>query len=138
MLRPRCWLAGCFGLNGPFRQYFSLYRAVSQRERKREMIEERKYANNPHPHLLQAQQALALLESKLVGRPGTGSLPSIIALPDHAEEYDIYLCSTDNAPSPGFPALSVYHRAGIPRSASETMIDYIFSKDGHKVGWLVV
>ena len=26
------WLAGCFGLNGPLRQYYSLYRAVSQRE----------------------------------------------------------------------------------------------------------
>ena len=26
------WLVGCFGLNGSFRQYFSLYRAVSQRE----------------------------------------------------------------------------------------------------------
>ena len=25
------WLVGCFGLNGPLRQYFSLYRAVSQR-----------------------------------------------------------------------------------------------------------
>ena len=24
------WLVGCFGLNGPLRQYFSLYRAVSQ------------------------------------------------------------------------------------------------------------
>ena len=29
------WLVGCFGLNGPFRQYFSLYRAVSQREGER-------------------------------------------------------------------------------------------------------
>ena len=29
------WLVGCFGFNGPFRQYFSLYRAVSQREEKR-------------------------------------------------------------------------------------------------------
>ena len=28
-------LVGCFGLNGPLRQYFSLYRAVSQRERER-------------------------------------------------------------------------------------------------------
>ena len=28
-------LVGCFGLNGPLRQYFSLYRAVSQREGKR-------------------------------------------------------------------------------------------------------
>ena len=26
------WLVGCFGLNGPLRQYFSLYRAVSRRE----------------------------------------------------------------------------------------------------------
>ena len=26
------WLVGCFGLYGPLRQYFSLYRAVSQRE----------------------------------------------------------------------------------------------------------
>ena len=30
------WLVGCFGFNGPFRQYFSLYRAVSQREGERE------------------------------------------------------------------------------------------------------
>ena len=26
------WLVGCFGFNGPLRQYFSLYRAFSQRE----------------------------------------------------------------------------------------------------------
>ena len=29
------WLVGCVGLNGPLRQYFSLYRAVSQREGER-------------------------------------------------------------------------------------------------------
>ena len=29
------WLVGCFGSNGPLRQYFSLYRAVSQREGER-------------------------------------------------------------------------------------------------------
>ena len=54
----------CFGLNGPLRQYFSLYRAVSQRVRKkREKIDERKkFPNNPHPHLLQVQQILALCE----------------------------------------------------------------------------
>ena len=28
-------LIDCFGFNGPFRQYFSLYRAVSQREGER-------------------------------------------------------------------------------------------------------
>ena len=30
------WLVGCFGFNGPLRQYFSLYRAVSQKEGERE------------------------------------------------------------------------------------------------------
>ena len=29
------WLVGCFGFNGPLRQCFSLYRAVSQREGER-------------------------------------------------------------------------------------------------------
>ena len=29
------WLVGCFGFNGPLKQYFSLYRAVSQREGER-------------------------------------------------------------------------------------------------------
>ena len=29
------WLVGYFGLNGPLRQYFSLYRVVSQREGER-------------------------------------------------------------------------------------------------------
>ena len=29
-------MVGCFGLNGPLRQYFSLYRAVTQREGERE------------------------------------------------------------------------------------------------------
>ena len=31
----QCLLVGCFGFNGPLRQYFSLYRAVSQREGER-------------------------------------------------------------------------------------------------------
>ena len=29
------WLVGCFGLNGPLRHYFSLYRTVSQTEGER-------------------------------------------------------------------------------------------------------
>ena len=37
------WLVGCFGFNGPLRQYFSLYRAVSHREGdRRERIDESK------------------------------------------------------------------------------------------------
>ena len=31
----QCWLVGCFGLNGTLRQYFSLYRAVCQKEGER-------------------------------------------------------------------------------------------------------
>ena len=35
------WMDGCLGFNGPLRQYFSLYRAVSQREGERgERIDE--------------------------------------------------------------------------------------------------
>ena len=41
------WLVGCFGLNGPLRQYFSLYRAVPQREGERKMIDERKMSTQP-------------------------------------------------------------------------------------------
>ena len=41
-LSPSLWV-GCSGFNGPLRQYFSLYRAVSQREGERkEVIDERK------------------------------------------------------------------------------------------------
>ena len=32
---PLFGLVGCFGFSGPLRQYFSLYRAVSQREGER-------------------------------------------------------------------------------------------------------
>ena len=46
-----------------------------------------KCPNNPHPHLLQAQLALALLLFNLVERPDTGSLPSIIAPPDHPRDH---------------------------------------------------
>ena len=39
----RGWPVGCSGFNCPLRQYFSLYRAVSQREGERgERIDERK------------------------------------------------------------------------------------------------
>ena len=37
------WLVDCFGFSGPLKQYFSLYRAVSQGEGERgERIEESK------------------------------------------------------------------------------------------------
>ena len=46
-------LVGCFGFNGPLRQYFGLYRP-SPRERKKEKRNdqrEQKCPNNPHPDL---------------------------------------------------------------------------------------
>ena len=43
------WLVGCIGLYGPLRQYFSLYRAVSQREgeKKGNDSREKNCPNNP-------------------------------------------------------------------------------------------
>ena len=50
-------LVGGFGFNGPLKQYFSLYRAVSQKEEERgeKSIGEYKCPNSSHPHLLRAQ-----------------------------------------------------------------------------------
>ena len=39
--RPIYWLVGCLGFNGPFRQYFNLYRAVSK-EREKEKRKDRR------------------------------------------------------------------------------------------------
>ena len=35
------WLVGCFGFNDPLRQYFSLYRALSPKERETEERKDR-------------------------------------------------------------------------------------------------
>ena len=35
MAMDMSWLVGCFGSNGPLRQYFSLYRSVSHNEGER-------------------------------------------------------------------------------------------------------
>ena len=44
------WLVCCLGFNGPLRQYFSLYRAVSQREGERgEKIDESKNVHTTPP-----------------------------------------------------------------------------------------
>ena len=84
------WLISYFGFNDPLRQYFSLYRAVSQRGRKKrkKIGERKKCSNNPLPHLLQAQQSLALLFSKLVGRSGSENLPSTITPPPSRLDFD--------------------------------------------------
>ena len=133
------WLVG-FGFNGPLRQYFSIYRAVSQREgERRERIDESKnvqttpngtyykcnrplpYCNQncrtprhwkftqhhrttrPSPREREKKERIDECKNvqttptrtycersrpwpyciQIVGRPGTGSLPSTIAPPNH-------------------------------------------------------
>ena len=79
------WLVGWLWFNGPLRQYFSLYRAVCQRGRKkREMMARDKMSKQPPPaHTASAVGPCPPPLSKFVGRPGTGSLPSTFAPPDH-------------------------------------------------------
>ena len=43
----------------------------------------------PIPHLLQAQQALALLYAKVAGRPGTGSYPAPLPSPTTQPEFGL-------------------------------------------------
>ena len=78
------WLVGCFWFNGPLRQYFSLYRVVSRRERKRrERIDESKNVQTPPPAPTASAVGPCPTVIQIVGRPGTGCLPSPIAPPDH-------------------------------------------------------
>ena len=79
------WLVGCFGFNDPLRQYFSLYRAVSQREGERgEKGQMRvKMSKQPPPAPTASAVGPCPTEIQIVGRPDTGSLPSTIAPPDH-------------------------------------------------------
>ena len=74
------WLVGCFGFNGPLRQYFSLYQAVSQREGERgERIDESKMSKPPPPAPTASVIGPCPTLIKIVGRPGTGKVPSTIS-----------------------------------------------------------
>ena len=44
------WLVGYFELNGPLRQYFSLYRLRERWRKKKEMIDERKNVQTTPTH----------------------------------------------------------------------------------------
>ena len=83
------WLVGCFGFNGPFRQYFSLYRAVYQREGERgEKVYMRvKMSKQPPPAPTASAVGPCPTVIQIVGRPGTGRLPSTIAPPDLPQWY---------------------------------------------------
>ena len=77
------WLVGWFGYNGPSRQYFSLYRAVSQKEGERERIDESKNVQTTPPAPITSTVGPCPSVIQTVGRPGTGRFASTIAPPDH-------------------------------------------------------
>ena len=63
----------------------SVYIGPSPRKREKEERKDRgkKCPNNPHPHLFASAVGPCPTVIQIVGRPGTGSLPSTIAPPDH-------------------------------------------------------
>ena len=77
------WLVGCFGFNGPLRQYFSLCRAVSQREGERVDESKNVQTTPPAPNASAVGPCPTVIQ--IVGRPGTGSLPRTIAPPYHPQ-----------------------------------------------------
>ena len=76
LIRGIYCLIGCFGFNGPLRQYYSLNQTISQREGKKEMIGKEKKKTSL---ALTASTALVLLLSTLVGRTGTEKYPAPLA-----------------------------------------------------------
>ena len=78
------WLVG-LGFNDPLRQYFSLYRAVSQREGERGKKGYMRVKTSKQPPPAPTASAVGPCPTiiQIVGRPGTGSLPRAIAPPDH-------------------------------------------------------
>ena len=84
------WLVGCFGFNGPLRQYFSLYRAVSQREGERGEKGWMRIKTSKQPPPAPTASAVGPCPTVIqsVGRPGTGSLPSTFAPPDHPHLFE--------------------------------------------------
>ena len=76
-------LSGVVGwFNGPLRQYFSLYRAISQREGERGEIRVN-VSKQPLPAPTTSTGGPCPTVIQIVGRPSAGSLPSTIAPPDH-------------------------------------------------------
>ena len=75
--RPGTWLVGCFGFYGPLRQYFSLYRAVSQREgERRERIDESKNVQTTTPAPTASAIGPCPTVIKIVGRPALEVYPA--------------------------------------------------------------
>ena len=84
------WMVGCFGLNGPLRQYFSLYhRAVSQREGERKILGERKMSKQPPPApTAGAVGPCPAIIQKFIQHHRTTDHPQV-----HLEKSYVYLCT---------------------------------------------
>ena len=77
------WLVGwLIGFNGPLRQYFSPYQAVSHREERKDRGE-KKCPKQPPPAPSASAKGPCSTIIQIVGRTSTGSLPRTIAPPDH-------------------------------------------------------
>ena len=72
MNREECWLVGCFGLNGPLRQYFSLYRAVSQRGGETPALRVNPASSHPLPGRVAQSIWQLICKSEVLG-----SMPSL-------------------------------------------------------------
>ena len=83
LTRHRIWLVG-FGFNGPLRRYFSLYRAVSQREGEREerIDESKNVKTTPTRTYCKRNRPLPYCNPNC-RTPQHWRLPSTIAPPDH-------------------------------------------------------
>ena len=82
---PNCPARGWLGFNGPLRQYYSLYRVVSQRDGERDEKGFRRVKMSKQPPPAPTAGAIGPCPTiiQIVGRPGTVSLPRTIAPPDH-------------------------------------------------------
>ena len=80
-------MVGCFGFSGLLRQYFSLYRAVSQREGEREeRIEERKNVQTTPTRTYCKRNGPLPYYHPNCRTPRHWKLPRTIAPPDHPSE----------------------------------------------------
>ena len=80
------WLVGCFGFNGPLRPYFSIYWAVCQREGERGEKRSRRVKMSKEPPTAPTASTIGPCPT-VIQIVGTGSLPSIIAPPDHPQVF---------------------------------------------------
>ena len=127
------WLVGCFEFNGPLRQYFSLYRAVSQREGEREeRIDESKNVqttptrtyckrNRPLPYCNQNCRTPRHWKFTQHHRTTRPPLPEEDLQPILREEVEIAVASLKKGKSAGVDNIP----AELVQAGGETMIDVL-------------